>query len=51
MKDLFRHGNSLYESPTIDVIAITDQDIVRTSPTPDESVPGGGGEAGNWWEN
>ena len=50
MKETLKHGYSLYESPTIDVISITWQDVVRTSPTPDDSVLEGGGGAGNWWE-
>ena len=50
MKETLERGNSLYESPTIDVMQITQQDVVRTSPTPDDFVVEGGGGAGNWWE-
>lgn len=51
MKETLKHGNSLYESPTIDVMKITQQDIVRTSPGFDEGVGEGGGSANqDWWE-
>ncbi len=50
MKETLKPGNSLYESPTIDVMEITLQDVVRTSPTPDGSVPETGGGAGDWWD-
>jgi hypothetical protein len=50
MRETLKPGNSLYESPTIDVMKITQQDIVRTSPGFDDSVGEGAGGAGNWWE-
>ena len=50
MKDFMELERSFYESPTIDVMQITQQDVVRTSPTPDDFVVEGGGGAGNWWE-
>ena len=50
MKETLKPGNSLYESPTIDVMQITEQDIVRTSPGFDDSVgEGGGGANQDWW--
>ena len=50
MKDFLALERSFYETPTIDVMQITEQDIVRTSPTPDDFIPEGGGGAGDWWE-
>lgn len=50
MNETLKHGNSFYEAPTIDVMKITQQDIVRTSPGFDDSVGEGAGGAGNWWE-
>ena len=50
MKDFMELERSFYESPTIDVMQITEQDVVRTSPTPDDFIEEGGGGAGAWWE-
>lgn len=50
MKEFWEQEYSSYETPTIDVIQITWQDVVRTSLTPDQSSDEGGGGANNdWW--
>jgi hypothetical protein len=50
MKETLKQENSLYESPTIDVMQITMQDVVRTSPGFDDNIQEGAGSAGDWWE-
>lgn len=50
MNETLKQENSLYKSPTIDVMEITVQDVVRTSFGFDESIGEGGGSAGDWWE-
>ena len=50
MKETLKQENSLYESPTIDVMQITMQDVVRTSPGFDDNIQEGEGSAGDWWE-
>ena len=50
MKETLKQENLLYKSPTIDVMQITVQDIVRTSPQFDDGISENGGSAGDWWE-
>lgn len=50
MKETLKQENSLYEAPTIDVMQITMQDVVRTSLGFDDNIPEGEGSAGDWWE-
>ena len=50
MMGTLKQRDSLYESPTIDVMQITLQDVVRTSLGFDENLDEGAGSAGDWWE-
>ena len=46
--ELEKVGNSLYESPRLDVILIT-QDVVRTSGESDPFLEAGGAANPSWW--